>query len=153
MKNLRLAGTKMISFLPLGIPTSPQRCTARVQPPQPTSLSNNYLDFLAAPTSAPWSLVDLRSQLLILLRSGFGRHNSRIACGEFRQVPSAASMFSTSIRRDLGGSRRTATAFHPLVYIARQEADCIYFSSTHRVCAARGDGLPLESMSARMEAM
>ena len=115
-------------------------------------LSNNYLDFLAAPTNAPWSLVDLRPQLLILLRSRFGGHNSRIACGEFRQVSSAASTFSTSIRRDLGGLRRTTTAFQPRVYIARQGAVCIYFSSTHRVCAARGEGLPLESMSARMEA-
>jgi len=116
-------------------------------------LSNNYLDFLAAPTSAPWSLVDLRPQPLTMLRSQFGGHNSRIAYGELRQAQSAASMFSTSIRRDLGGLRRIATAFQPLVYIARQGAVCIYFSSTHRVCAARGDGLPLESMSARMEAM
>src|SRR5262245_30665341 len=131
----------MTRFLPLGIPTTPQRCTARVPPQQPPSLSNNYLDFLAAPTSAPWSLADLRPQPLIPLRSRFGRHNSQIACGESRQVPSAASMFSTSIRRDLGGLRRTATAFQPRVYIARQEAVCIYFSNTHRVCAARGEGL------------
>ena len=109
--------------------------------------------FPCGPDKRPWSLVDLRQQPLILLRSRFGRHNSRIACGEFRQVPSAASMFSTSIRRDLGGSRRTAGAFQSLVYIARQGVVCICFSSTHRVCAARGDGLPLESMSARMEAM
>src|SRR5262245_32452087 len=142
----------MTTFLPLGIPTSPQRCTALVQRQQPPCLSNNYLDFLAAPTSAPWSLVDLRPQPLTLLRSKFGRHNSQIACGEFRQVPSAASMFSTSIRRDSGGLRRTVTSFQPLVHIARQGAVCIYFSSTRRVCAARGDELPLESMSARMEA-
>src|SRR5262245_32948751 len=116
-------------------------------------LLNNYLDFLAAPTSAPWSLVDLRPQPPTLLRSRFGRHNSQIACGEFRQVPSAASMFSTSIRRGLGGSKRTAIAFQSLMYIARQGAGFIYFSSTHRACAARGDGLPLGSMSARMEAM
>ena len=58
-----------------------------------------------------------------------------------------------SIQRDLGGSRRTATSFQSLVYIARRGAVCICFSSTHRVCAAHGDGLPLESMSARMEAM
>jgi hypothetical protein len=83
----------------------------------------------------------------------FGRHNSRIACGEFRRVASAASMFSTLIPRDLGGSRRTATAFQPLVYIARRGAVCISSSSTHRVCAARGDELRRESMSARMEAM
>jgi hypothetical protein len=62
-------------------------------------------------------------------------------------------MFSTSIRRDLGGLRRTDTAFQPRAYIARQGAVCIYFSSTHRVCAARGGELPRESMSARMEAM
>jgi len=35
---------------------------------------------------------------------------------------------------------------------ARRGAVCISFLSTHRVCAVRGDELPLESMSAQMEA-
>ena len=84
---------------------------SRSSPQQPASLSKNFPGFLVAPTNAPWSLMDLGPQPLILLRSPFGRHGSRIAYGEFRQVPSPVSMFSTSIRRDLGGSRPTVTAF------------------------------------------
>src|SRR5262249_50348221 len=130
-----LAGTKMTRFLPLGISTSPQRCTARVQRQQPPSLSNNYLDFLVALTRAPWSLVDLRPQPPILLRSRFGGHASRTACGEFRPVSSAESMFSTSIRRDLGGSRRTATAFQSPM------ADTLHVNTSAReACNRRPDG-------------